>query len=252
MNKSVKILNKNGERLDVLIEGNLESKVTIVFVHGLGVTKDESFQYFVDISKELQSLYRIVRFALSGYGLSEGKQEDANYIKHADDLDKILKYIRTNIGNEIYLLAHSMGCFVTSLLSPEGVTKSVFTGLPNHNVEYLKGRLIQRILGRKGSLVNLDSVTIFPRSTGEVQKIGSSFWQVLSDFNPLQKVTEFSQKTSLLIIHPAQDDVVGIEYLEKYRQITTSKTLWLPGDHSFQKMDDRNKVIESIKDFYKF
>lgn len=250
MNKTLKILNTNGERLDVLIEGNPDSKVTIVFVHGLGVTKDESFQYFVDLSKELQSLYRIVRFDFSGYGLSEGKQEEANYIKHADDLDEILKHIRKNIDNEIYLLAHSMGCFITSLLSPKGIIKSVFTGLPNYNVEFLKQRLIKRILSRKGSIVNLGGVSVFPRSSGEIQRIGSSFWQVLSNFNPLQKVAEFSQKTNLLIIHPAQDDVVGIEYLDKYSQITTSKTLWLPGDHSFQKIEDRKRVIEVVKNFY--
>ncbi len=77
-----RIKNKYKEELDTLVEGNENANTTIVFVHEFGTQKDESYGYFVDIAKALHSNYRTVRFDFSGYGKSQGKQEDANYEKH--------------------------------------------------------------------------------------------------------------------------------------------------------------------------
>ena len=88
--KSVLVNNAVGEKIDVLVEGNLNSPISIVFVHGFGKNKDESAGLFVDISSVLRE-YRVVRFDFTGYGKSEGKQEDTSLVKEASDLNSVLR-----------------------------------------------------------------------------------------------------------------------------------------------------------------
>ena len=250
MESNIRIKNKFGDELDTLVEGNQESGTTIILVHGFGVDKNESFNYFTDFSLALKDKFRIMRFDFSGYGKSTGKQEDVNYQKQAGDLNCVIEYVKTNFPGKIFLLAHSMGAFVTSLLSPDGVERAVLTGIPNSNTNYIIERLKNRIGCREGASVDTEGITIYPRTSGEIQKIGASFWKSLRDFDPIKSVSRFSKKTSLLVIHFTADNVVGSEYMEEYNSIPNIKILWLPGDHSARKSEDREVVIKTIKEFF--
>lgn len=246
----VKIKNKLGEELDTLIEGNNESNTTIVFVHGFGVDKNESFNYFVDLALSLKSEFRIVRFDFSGCGKSWGKQEDVNYQKQAGDLGCVIEYVKANFPGKIFIVAHSMGTFVTCFLCPNGIEKTVFSGIPNSNTGYIIERLKGRISSREGSFVDTEGITAYPRTFGPVQKIGPSFWKVLSDFKPVEAVEEYSKKTNLLIIHLNQDDVVGNEYMDGYSTVPNIKISHLNGNHSVTKKEDREMVIKTIQEFF--
>ena len=245
------ILNFHHEKLDVLVEGNEKSSITVVMVHGLGTDKHETAGQFDDISSALIDTYRIVRFDFSGFGKSEGKTEDFDYYKHADDLKAILEFVKTSYGGTIYIIAQSMGTFVTSLLSPLGIERTIFMGIPNSNSSYIVERLSKRITTRPGGIVNFEGISIFPRTSGGAQKIGSQFWKTLIEFNPIESVSQFAKKTQLLIIHPKQDDVVGLEFQKEYDSIPNITIEWIDGDHSFKKQEDRQILTEKIKKFFK-
>lgn len=216
---SFRIKNKFGEEIDTLIEGNMNANKNLLFVHGLGVDKDESGNYFVDVSNALTSNFRIVRFDFTGYGKSQGKQEEADYKKHSLDIQTILNWIKQKFSSNTYILAHSMGTFVVSLLSPSDIIKTVFTGIPNSDTTFIFEHLKKRIESRPGGKVDENGITIFPRTSGEIQKYGPNFWRVMKEFNPVKSITEFAKKTHLLIIHPKQDDVVGGEFMDEYKKI---------------------------------
>lgn len=243
----IKIPNKEKELLDVLIEGNENSSVTIVFVHGFAANKH--WDYFDTAAEEFSKEYRIVRFDFSGCGKSQGKLEDKNFIKWSEDLNVILNFIKNKYQGKIFLIAHSMGVFVTSLLSPNNIFKSVFTGTPNSNINYIIDFLTKSALSRKGGRINYKGISIFPRSFGEIQKIGPSFWEALKSFKPVEKITEFSKKTDLLMIHMKQDKIIGGKFLNEYSLIPNIKIKWLNGDHSFTKQEDRKILIQEIKNF---
>ncbi len=245
-----RIKNKFGEELDTLVEGKDSADTTVVFVHGFGTQKDESYGYFVDIAKSLHNNYRTVRFDFSGYGKSGGKQEDANYQKHADDLQIILDWAKKTFSDKIYIIAQSMGCFVTALLSPDQVEKTVFTSIPNTNVEYIVERFKQRFMTRPGGKFDEKGISILPRSTGELQKVGPSFWKVLREFNPVDSVSQLAKKTNLLILKPLQDDVVGNEFFEEYKKIPGLQYVELDGNHGFRKKEDRDLLIQKMKSFF--
>ena len=244
------ILNSMGERLDTLVEGKLDSDTTVIFVHGFATSKHETNRYFDDIAFGLKDNFRIVRFDFSGCGESEGNLTEMDYDKQAKDLGKIISYVKEKWPGRIYLIAQSMGTFVTAHLNPQGIEKAVFTGIPNSNVEYIIERLIERFGSRPGASIDFEGISILPRSSGMLQKIGPSFWRVLRLFQPAASVTKFSQNTKLLIIHPKQDDIVGAEYLSQYAKIPNVTVKWLNGDHNFKNIEDRKKLIEEIKSFF--
>lgn len=250
MEISIKIKNKFGDELDTLIEGNDESNTTIVFVHGFGVDKNESFNYFADITLSLEGQFRLVRFDFSGYGKSGGKQEDVNYQKQAGDLGCVIDYVRANFPGKLFIVAHSMGTFVTSFLCPTGVEKTVFTGIPNSNTNYIIERLKGRISSRDGAFVNTEGITTYPRTFGPAQKIGPSFWKVLGEFKPVDVVSRYAKKTNLLVIHFNQDNIAGNDYMNEYDAIKEAKILWLDGDHNATKKEDREMVIKMIQEFF--
>lgn len=245
-----KISNSFNERLDVLVEGNKTSEVTIVMAHGLGVDKHETANMFDDIAYALAPTYRVVRFDFSGFGKSEGRTEDFDYRKHAGDLEAILEYVKRTYGGRIYILAQSMGCFITALLNPQGISKTIFTGIPNTDTSYIIERFSKRFSSKPGGLVNYEGISLVPRSTGKIQRFGPSFWKTLREFDPLRSVSEFAKRTQLLIIHPKQDDVVGTEHLEGYSHIPHISVQRINGDHSFKKPEDRSVLVEHIKTFF--
>lgn len=243
----IKIPNKQNELLDVWIEGNEKSKTSIIFVHGFAANKH--YDYFDTAAKEFSGNYRIVRFDFSGCGKSEGKLEDKNFNNWSEDLNAILDYVKNKYQGKIVLIAHSMGIFITSLLSPKNIFKTVFTGAPNSDTQYVIDFISKTVLSRKQGIINYKGISIFPRSFGEIQKIGPSFWSVLKSFKPVEKITEFSTKTDVFMIHMKQDQIIGGKFLEEYSIIPNTKIKWLNGDHSFTKKEDRKKLIKEIRNF---
>lgn len=246
----IKIPNNQNELLDLWIEGNEEAKKTVIFVHGFGVDKHETAGYFDDLTQALSD-FRVIRFDFSGCGESEGRLEEKDYQKWSEDLETVIDYVKNNYKGNYYILAQSMGCFVTSLSNPSGIGKTIFTGIPNSNTKFIIERITRRFVSRKGAKVNYEGISVFPRSSGQIQKLGPSFWRVLKNFNPYEIIKEFSPKTKLLIIHPKQDDIVGSEYLEEYLTLPGVKIKWLNGDHSFTKKKDREKLISEIRKFFR-
>lgn len=250
MHKTVIIPNIFGEKIDALIEGNTTAITTVIFVHGFGTNKNEGSNYFLDVANALKETYRIVRFDFAGYGASEGKQEEVNYEKQTKDLEAIIIYVRQQFDGNIFLFAHSMGCLVTAMLSPNGIQKTVFSSIPNYNTNYLSNFFQNWISSKPGGTVDKNGVSMFPRSAGGVQKIGSSFWKILEDFDPMKAVSEFARKTKLLIIHAKQDPIIGTDFVKEYSDIPGVEDIWMDGDHNYTKKDDREIVIEKVKTFF--
>jgi pimeloyl-ACP methyl ester carboxylesterase len=240
------IMNSAGERLDFIVEGDADATTTIIFVHGFGTNKDEGGNLFVDLAGALAARYRIIRFDLSGYGKSEGLQEDVNLEKQADDVRAVIDYARKNYRGAICILAFSFGCFAVSLLAPLGITKTIFVSPPNPGFDSLE----RRIMSRPGGTVNKSGISVYPRSSGTIQKIGPSFWKSIGDFNLLESVGEYSKKTSLMILRPMQDEVVNNDTAPRYGDVTTLKYVELNGDHDFTKAEDREKLARGVALFF--
>jgi pimeloyl-ACP methyl ester carboxylesterase len=249
VNKSIRIKNEYDEELDVLIEGNFNGKAVVVLAHGWGADKNETANLFVDISQALQDKFLVVRFDFSGYGQSQGKQEEASIIKYVGDLGCVLEWARKEFKKSIYIYAHSMGTMVTSLLSPDNIEKVILGVAPSSNSEHLIKCFKKRIESKGGSF-NPEGISIYPRTSGQVHKIGSVFWQSLRQLKSLELVAELAKKTDLLMIRAKQDEIIGDQFLNEYKEITGVKYLEINGNHSFTEFAERESLLREIRNFF--
>ena len=249
MNKKIKIKNIFGEDLDLLLEGDEKSKYIVVFVHGYGTDKDEGFASFLEFSEYIKNDFLIIRFDLSGYGASEGEENEFQFQKAAGDVDSVIRYARKAYPQkEINIIAHSLGTFVVSLLSPSGIRKTVFISIVNSNTKYVSKELEKRILS-KGGRVDKKGITAYPRTQGAVQIIGKDFWRTLENFKPVEYIEDFGKKTDLIIYKPKQDEVLEYKYFDAYKKLRNAKYLEVDGDHNFKDPKERKDLFKKIKRF---
>jgi len=249
MNKKLNIKNIFGEKLDLLLEGDDESPHLIVFVHGWGTDKDEGFASFLEFADYLKNDFFIIRFDLSGYGASEGEDFEFQFQKAAGDADSVIRYAREHYPEkDISIIAHSLGTFVVSLLSPSNVHKTVFTSIPNSNPKFISEQLVGRIIA-KGGKVDKEGISIYPRTAGGVQKIGKNFWRTLESFKPAKFIEELGAKTDLIIFKPMQDEVLENKYFEEYKELKNARYIEVDGDHNFKKREDRANLFNQVKAF---
>lgn len=245
------IKNIFGENLDILVEGNAQSKDVIIFVHGYGTDKDEGFASFLDLADYLKNDYLLIRFDLSGYGKSEGKDSEFQLQKAAGDVDSVIRYARKKYPEKnIDIIAHSLGTLIVSLLSPYGINKIVLTSIVNANTRFVSEELERRILS-KGGKVNKNGITTYPRSHGGIQLIGKDFWKTLENLDPVDRITELGDKTDVIIFKPKQDDVLADRYFDEYNRIKNVQYVEVDGDHNFKDPIQRKKLFMRIKKFLK-
>ena len=244
---NVKITNTHGEKLDAVVEG-ADGDLTVVMAHGLGTTKDENARLFIDISDHFAKVARFVRFDFSGYGQSEGREEDMDLNKMADDLASVLTWVRKHFSGRVMIFAHSLGSLVVRVLAPDDVERIILTSINSPDSQAHVASTIQRIQSRQGGVVNEHGITLYPRLDGTIQKIGSQHWKVLRSINPLKLAEELSKKTDLIIIKGKQDNP---EVAKPYQDIPTLTYLEIEGDHNFTSPESRQQLLAVLSKYIK-
>ncbi len=243
--ETIKITNSSNEELDVVIEGNLDANIAIVFAHGMGSNKDENFNLLLDIAGGLADEFRIFRFDFSGYGKSGGNEEDMCLSKMADDLSCVINHAN-DTHQKVFLLAHSLGVYATLQLQPKDVEKIVFTSPPS--MDFVSR--LQKKITEKGGALNKNKISLYPRTSGETQKLGPKFWQEVDLFSFSKKIKRQAVSSKIAIFdplgdHPMNDDLIsfcqrlGIDHYQ------------MEGDHNFINPQDRGVLIKEINNFFK-
>jgi len=252
MHKHYRIPNIFGEELDVIVSGKdpKTAKGVIVYVHGYGTDKNEGFASFLDLSDAYNEDFINVRFDLSGYGKSEGKDYKFSFFKATSDLKSILVWVGARFPQKpIYIIAHSMGTFVAMLAMPCGVKKFIFTGIVNSNTAFVSRWLKDRILS-KGGIVDKQGISVYIRSSGAVQLIGGDFWKVLENFKPIEYLKYIARCSEVHIFKPVNDNVLPNKYFSEYkslaRELENILYYELPGDHNFTNSKHRKQLINKI------
>jgi pimeloyl-ACP methyl ester carboxylesterase len=244
------IRNSRSERLYTIVEGNVSSDKTIIFVHGFFATLHEN-GYFDDLVVGLSDEYRIVRFDLSGVGQSEGASESGNYKKWAGDLDAVLSYVQSVYSGSLYVFAQSMGCFVTTRLCPPGITKAIMTGIPNSNVSYVQTCMVDYFGNRPGAHIDVRGFSRIPRKSGAITQVGPSFWSELAQCEPIEMLTHFTALTPTHVMHAGNDEVLGDRYVNDYDTLPYVTAETIPGTtHSFIGTDVRKYIVRYTKQFF--
>lgn len=90
-------------------------------------------------------------------------------------------------------------------------------------------------------------ISIYPRLSGDVQKIGRTYWDALRSFDTVGMLRAYAKRTSLLAIRPLEDKIIKPE---PYPTDIPGVYIELPGDHNFMKREDRDTLIGKIAEFF--
>lgn len=244
----IKILNQQNESLDVLIEEpSGVIKATVIMAHGIGTNKHETDGMFDDCAKALVAAdFRVVRFDFSGFGSSEGKSEDFDLKKGGEDLQSVIDWVRLTYKGQLHLVSQSMATAITCFHQPQGIIKTVFTA--HVNPYDLVSGIKNRIMQRPGGKVDEQGISIYLRSSGEIQKFGPSFWLTLRGLDFMLGLKRLAEKTKLLVIRPQQDEIIILDntQLDIFRNQKEFAYVEIPGDHSFRGQQSRAQLCQAI------
>jgi hypothetical protein len=139
----------------------------------------------------------------------------------------------------------SLGCYVIALLSPDNIQNTLFISPPDSNSEVTSARLESKIRSKKSGIVNKTSITVYPRSSGEVQKIGPGFWASLRSFNAKDAILSYSYKTKLTTIIPTEDEILERKNMDIYDKCSRA-CIRLKGNHAFKNPEERKELVHKI------
>lgn len=197
MQMNHRILNREGERLDVSFHGGEHSGVMVVLGHGVTGNKDRPL--IVAVAEGLAKKgWPCIRFSFSGNGGSQGKFEDSCISKEVDDLLSILKTIPQEI--RIAYIGHSMGAAVGVKTAATDMTIQALVSLAGMvNTAGFLEREFGDVEPGNGFMWDEPSCPLSQRYADDMKEIGT----VLPEIEHLI--------VPLLLIHGDEDDVVPIE-----------------------------------------
>jgi len=178
-----------------------------VFAHCFTCSKDIKAASSVSAALVREG-FGVLRFDFTGLGSSEGEFENTNFSSNIADLEKAIEFVETNYGSVELLIGHSLGgAAVLSAASKLDGIKAVATiGAPSeaNHVSHLFEETINDI-EQNGSAEALIGGRKF-----KVQK------QFLDDINSISVEERMTNlKSSVLIMHAPNDQIVGIENAKK-------------------------------------
>lgn len=239
MEKQIDFYNAHGEKL----RGNLHlpdmpSEKGAVMGHCF--TCSRHTRVLIQICQELaRAGFMALRFDFSGNGQSDGDFAESSYSKHVAEMKKAADVIAENGASRIVLGGHSMGAAIAVLTASE--------------MQNVKG-----VCAISGRLTGLNPVKFLSesqrnelRQTGEVSfisrgrtlKLTEKFFSDAQKYDLPERIRAL--RSSLLIIHGDQDEIIPVTEARNAAEFNPSKTklaVISGADHMFSNAKHREDI----------
>jgi hypothetical protein len=224
-------------------EGNEESGSVIFLVAGFGMRRD-SRGFFTQISSALKKRHLVVKFDLCQFIPSQNVTLVFPLSKQNSMLHEVTSYFtNTYLPQETIIIAHSMGCLVTSLTKSLLMTKTILLAPPvSDDFNTMKSRYLKK----PGIDTTVEGICKLKRSDGSWTLIGEDFWNDIKNIVPVNVFTKYARLNSTTIIRALNDQVIPETNYNKFKSINNLNYLELPGDHNFSP-PHRQKLLDTIQ-----
>jgi hypothetical protein len=219
-------------------------KRVIIYSHGFGSKKDDRGM-FTAIAIALPE-FEHVMFNYSDVDEVSKTLTIHSLNEQTAKLTKVLHNVKKeNPKTKVSIVAHSQGCLISAMVNPTEIEKTIFITPPT---EMNENKLIDYFVTRKSSELNKNGYTKIPRKDGSTTMISYKYWQSLKNIDP-QKLYEnyINNHKNVLVINANQDEVLSIVSPKHIKHPV--KMIDLDGNHSFSFIANRNKLINSVKEY---
>ncbi len=238
-----KIKTKNNIQIKGDYKGNLTNKQVVIFSHGFGVKRD-SYGMFTELSKVLEDQYLTIKFDYNLVNREENWTKVLPIKTQVEMLETITEFAQKKFDpKKIHIIAHSMGCVVTSLAQITNIDKVILLAGPS---EPPYNSLKEYFLRKKGTKINKTEISEMPRSDGSTTYVSSDFWSEIKKINPSIRYNNLAQSSSVTFVRPLEDQNIKNE---DYSTIKNNKKInfqEISGNHMFEE-SARSKLKKLIK-----
>ncbi len=131
-------LQHNGADMPIVVEGNTNSKIFILLIHGGPGGSAQTFNGFLSpFSDLLEEDYAMVYWDQRNSGMSRGEWDESKITieQHTEDLDQVIELLKFKFGNEIkiFLSGHSWGAYLSQAYLLDTNRQSKVKGWINMN-----------------------------------------------------------------------------------------------------------------------
>ncbi|MEK7447260.1 MAG: alpha/beta hydrolase [Patescibacteria group bacterium] len=251
----MEIKNRDGEKLDVSIEGaNLDSaKQIIVFAHGFGTDKHERGTFDQISEKIINSSNDVatIRFSYSGFGESEGDQKVKTLDTMVSDLSSVMDFVKNSKAENsaVKMIAFSLGNHITAkyLASVDDTRpeKVILINLPECK---FKSRMQSYFKDKPGTKIDDLGVWHLERSSGSTTYVGSGFWDSVSHpESQLSNLENLTRKYGTYLIRATDDEIIDSKASDaEISDFPFEEILYLRGDHNYSKLEYREEFMKSL------
>lgn len=213
-----------------------------ILLHGLGDNQDTSLMRKLSSSLRNAGIANI-RFDFSGQGGSSGKLEEMTIFSELADASTVLEEVRSNPHvNNIYLIGHSMGGVVATLLAdlyPDLLPKLVLLAPAASLKDYINNG---ELMGTSFDPNNIPNKVRAGKLT-----LGSLFFRSFKNLSIYESAGRY--KGEVNIIQGTNDEAVAVSYAQKFDHVFPNSQLNLieNADHSFTESFEDKAVDQVIK-----
>lgn len=131
-------LKHKGAEMPVVVEGNTQSKIFLLFIHGgPGGTAQVFNEYLSPFSDALEKNHAMVYWDQRNSGLSRGEWDASKVTleQHIEDLDQVVELLKFKFGEDItiFLIAHSWGVYLSQAYLLQAELQNKIRGWININ-----------------------------------------------------------------------------------------------------------------------
>lgn len=212
------------------IHGNPYSRKVVVISHGFGVKRDGRGM-FTELAERLKDDHLIVLFDYVDID-DKGNTTAHPLTEQSEMLQAVLEHVRETLApEELQIVAHSQGCIVVSIASPESV-KRVMLVSPPLNAPNLQ-RMQETFGAREGTHIVRDGVSTIKRSDSKLTYIPPEFWSDTTGMSPVELYDHLADRTEVYFIRAKQDHVLPNQDYSAVAGMENMDYIELDGNHDF-------------------
>lgn len=206
---------------------------TIICSHGFGV-KADARGMFPEIAMAFPN-YKFIMFDYSQI-LPNGDVQ----VSSLDDQKTKLQATIDKQEGDVILLCHSQGSIIAGLVNLTKVTQVILIAPPT---AMSMERVIEKMMIKPGSTINLGGISRLPRSDGHTTLLPKEYMESLKNRNPNELYQAIANKKPTAIIRATEDNVLG---LTNVNEIQNAQHMDLSADHNFTGQG-RQQLIRSLQ-----
>ncbi len=198
----------------------------IFFVHGFGVMKD-SQGLFIDLSQSLE---------LAGYQCClidlNTRDEEGNITQGSLSAQVgILRSVwasNCTEGDECYIIAHSLGCVVTSSANIPNTVRTLFLAPPTR---ISGGTSKNRFTDRPGTVIDREGESRLARKDGTFTIVPAEVWREGEVLDVPALYAQYCNAHDVFVVRANQDKLVDGEHYDEV--FGASRVVSIDGSHDF-------------------